>query len=313
MLFERAVTLDPRYARAHLELGVAYATKADYLAMPELRPRAVASLRRAIELQPDRSRAWRELGLVLVGMGQDAEGIDAIHRALEIDPDDAGAHGAMGARALHRPRAALPRPPTWFERALAAKPERRLVRAAARALCGVDPRLRPRRSGGPAGDRAAGGVSLGPRGRPHRRRVDAARPPGGAAGTACRGGRELPARDRVPDDASITRCAAASSSSSTCGSVRSYLALGETRKGHAVLDVAIEGFDRRVRLGADDPFTRYYAAAVHALQGRCRDGDRVSRARGRRAAGVHDRARPHRARVRRVARGSALQSDDELN
>jgi tetratricopeptide (TPR) repeat protein len=46
-----------------------------------------------------------------------------------------------------------------------------------------------------------------------------------------------------------------------------YLALGQSRKGQAVLDVAIEGFDRRVRLGADEPFTRYYAAAAHALKG----------------------------------------------
>ena len=30
---------------------------------------------------------------------------------------------------------------------------------------------------------------------------------------------------------------------------------------------ALESFDRRVRLGADDPFTRYYAAAIHALRG----------------------------------------------
>ena len=34
-----------------------------------------------------------------------------------------------------------------------------------------------------------------------------------------------------------------------------------------MLDVALEGFDRRVRLGADEPFTRYYAAAAHALKG----------------------------------------------
>jgi hypothetical protein len=46
-----------------------------------------------------------------------------------------------------------------------------------------------------------------------------------------------------------------------------YLSLGETRKGLALLDLAIEGFDRRVRLGADEPFTRYYAAAAHALKG----------------------------------------------
>jgi hypothetical protein len=31
--------------------------------------------------------------------------------------------------------------------------------------------------------------------------------------------------------------------------------------------VASEAFDRRVRLGFDEPFTRYYAAAAHALMG----------------------------------------------
>jgi tetratricopeptide (TPR) repeat protein len=46
-----------------------------------------------------------------------------------------------------------------------------------------------------------------------------------------------------------------------------YLQLGEPRKAQAAFNVALESFDRRVRLGADDPFTRYYAAAVHALRG----------------------------------------------
>ena len=45
------------------------------------------------------------------------------------------------------------------------------------------------------------------------------------------------------------------------------LALGETRKAHQMLDEATEAFDRRVRLGADDPFTRYYAAGANALKG----------------------------------------------
>jgi len=46
-----------------------------------------------------------------------------------------------------------------------------------------------------------------------------------------------------------------------------HLSLGETRKGLALLDVAVEAFERRARLGADEPFTRYYAAAAHALRG----------------------------------------------
>ena len=47
----------------------------------------------------------------------------------------------------------------------------------------------------------------------------------------------------------------------------SHLASGQTRKGQALLDIAIEAFDRRVRLGAEEPFTRFYAAAAHALRG----------------------------------------------
>jgi TolB-like protein len=122
MLFEHAVDLDAGYARAHLELGVAYATKADYLARGELRTQAMKSLRRALELQPDSVRAWRELGSVLMAMGQDHDGFDALHRALVIDPADAGALGAM-ARALFVGRARFEEAGSWLERALATNPK----------------------------------------------------------------------------------------------------------------------------------------------------------------------------------------------
>lgn len=46
-----------------------------------------------------------------------------------------------------------------------------------------------------------------------------------------------------------------------------YRRLGDRQRAAALFDTALESFDRRVRLGADDPFTRYYAAAVHALRG----------------------------------------------
>src|SRR4029434_6212357 len=47
----------------------------------------------------------------------------------------------------------------------------------------------------------------------------------------------------------------------------SYQRLGDPQRAPAAFDAALDHFDRRVRLGADDPFTRYYAAAVHALRG----------------------------------------------
>jgi TolB-like protein len=116
-LFERAVALDPAYARAHLELGATYATRADYLGLPELRVRAVASLRRAIELHPESPRAWRELGAVLVSMGQVSEGIAAIRRALALDYEDASNHGMMG-RAMFTGMARFGDAIEWFEGAL---------------------------------------------------------------------------------------------------------------------------------------------------------------------------------------------------
>src|SRR6266508_2264004 len=73
-LFERATSLDPGYARAHLELGSTYANKAEYLAMPELFHRALASFRRALELRPGLVRAWREMGAALVSLCRDDEG-----------------------------------------------------------------------------------------------------------------------------------------------------------------------------------------------------------------------------------------------
>src|SRR5262249_52919215 len=98
-LFERAVRLDPAYARAHIELGVAYATNPAYRALGERRGRARAGRRGAVGLQPAAGRAWRELGWLLTAMGQRAEGMAAIRRALALDPDDATAYAAM-ARAL---------------------------------------------------------------------------------------------------------------------------------------------------------------------------------------------------------------------
>jgi tetratricopeptide (TPR) repeat protein len=48
---------------------------------------------------------------------------------------------------------------------------------------------------------------------------------------------------------------------------QSLLALGERQRAEAAFEIALEAFARRLALGADEPFTRYYAAAVHALLG----------------------------------------------
>ena len=265
MLFERAVTLDPRYARAHLELGIAYSTKADYLVLNDLRPRAEASLRRAIELQPDSVTAWRELGSVLIGMGREAEGFEALQRACAIDPGDAGALGSMG-RGLFICRAQFAEAASWFERALQANPKagwyalqlahcaalrRDYARGAAAARQAIA--LQEAFLSGREGVLIVGAfMRLG--------HLEALQERPRAAIEQFR--REIEflttvdhaLRNRIIVELNVRLGAA-------------HLALGEIRKGQGLLDVAIEGFDRRVRLGADEPFTRYYAAAAHALKG----------------------------------------------
>jgi tetratricopeptide (TPR) repeat protein len=43
--------------------------------------------------------------------------------------------------------------------------------------------------------------------------------------------------------------------------------LGQHEAAAAAFESAVESFERRVRMGADEPFTRYYCACVYALRG----------------------------------------------
>ena len=48
---------------------------------------------------------------------------------------------------------------------------------------------------------------------------------------------------------------------------QSLLALGERERANAAFEIGLDAFAERLKLGADEPFTRYYAAAIHALRG----------------------------------------------
>ena len=47
----------------------------------------------------------------------------------------------------------------------------------------------------------------------------------------------------------------------------SHLHLGHGEEARAAFQLALGLFEERLRLGADDPFTRFYAAGIHALRG----------------------------------------------
>ncbi len=264
-LFERAVSLDPAYARAYVELGAAYSTKADYLSMSELHQKALTALRRAIELQPDSARAWRELGATLVSSGQEAEGIAALRRALQMDPEDATTYGVMG-RALFIGLAQFQEAVGWFECALDRNAKAgwyalqlahccallrdfaRGERAAQRAMELQEAFLSGREGLFMTGSYVRAGHLAALQGR-HAEAIDYFQR---EVDFLMRTDHAL--RNRVLVELNARLGAA-------------YLKTGETRKAHSTFEIALDSFDRRVRLGADDPFTRYYAAAVHALRG----------------------------------------------
>jgi tetratricopeptide (TPR) repeat protein len=264
-LFERAVTLDPAYARAHIELGVSYATKASYLSLPDLRQRAVASFRRALELQPESARAWRELGAVLVEMGEVPEGMAGIRRALAIDPDEASACAAMG-RALFIARAQFAEATPWYARALERNPKGGWY-ALQLAHCAA--LTRDFDTGERAARQAVQLQEAFLSGREGLFIAGAYIRAGHLAALQGRHEEAIACFDQEIDFLVRTEHALRSrilvELNTRLGAA--YLKIGDTRKARAVLDVALESFDRRVRLGADDSFTRYYAAAIHALRG----------------------------------------------
>jgi tetratricopeptide (TPR) repeat protein len=264
-LFERAVVLDPAYARAHVELGSAYASKAEYLGIPALHERALASFRHALDLQPRLVRAWRELGSVLVSTGRQDEGVAAIERALELDPDDAGALAAMG-RAFFIGLGEFQQAVGWYERAVARSPAAgwywlqlahcaTLARAFSRAEAAARRAIELQKqflSGQEAilivGAHMRMGHLLALQGR-HGEAVEQIEH---ELGFIRRVGHALGGRIQIELNMRLGHA---------------FQRLGRAAEAAAVFEGALAAFDERVRLGADDPHTRYYVAGLHALRG----------------------------------------------
>lgn len=263
--FEHAVRLDPLYARAHLELGAAYFSKADYLAIPELHERALDSLRKALDLHPGMVRAWREMGGVLVSLGREDEGIEAIRRGLELDPEDAGALAAMG-RALFVGCAQFKEAAEYFDKALLHNPEGGWY-ALQLAHCAA--LMREFERGEAAARRAAELQEALLSGQDGVRIVGSYMRLGHLAALQGRYKeavghlqRELAFLQRV-DHALRSRI----SIELHMRLGAAYLRLERADEARVALGVGLSSFEQRIRLGADDPFTRYYAACIYALRG----------------------------------------------
>jgi len=79
--FRKALSLQPSYWEAHSNLGL-------LLHRLERDEEAVLSLRRALELEPQSPAALKNLGLVLRAQGRAAEAVKAYRAALDLSPED---------------------------------------------------------------------------------------------------------------------------------------------------------------------------------------------------------------------------------
>lgn len=265
LFFERALTLDPHYVRAQIELGAAYEQKGEYLGADDVLERSRLILRRLVDARPRFARAWRELGMTLLAMRRTGEGLDCLHRALSLDPDDPHILGGIG-RGYFIGRADFPTAASFFRRVVERDPQagwywlqlshclalmRELGEAEAAARRAIE-----LQEGFLSGQQ---GVSV--------------------VGSYMRLGHVLFLQERFRDSAGAYSSELAfleRLDHALRSRIRielymrlgaAWLANGDRARAQAAFTNGLDAFNSRLALGADEPLTRYYAGAIHALLG----------------------------------------------
>jgi tetratricopeptide (TPR) repeat protein len=264
-LFERALELEPAYAKAMVALGTALDLKGTFLSMPSLLDRSLEWLRKAVALQPTLADAHVRLGETLIDMGKLEQGLDSLRRGLEIDPEHATAL-ALVARAYWLYQGKVDEAIDCFRRSLAQSPEagythlqlallysikgeldeaerfaRQAVTLQEQAMSGTQGLL-------VVGARSRLGYVLYRRGRYD----DAIREYRRELEFISMSDHSL--RERTTIELSQKLSAA-------------YARAGDGESANAFFERAVRTFNQRLAGGADDPFTRYYMATLHAVRG----------------------------------------------
>jgi tetratricopeptide (TPR) repeat protein len=94
-LFERAIELDPKYARAYAGLSEAYLYKHDRTEDPAWITKAEEASRRAVELRPQLLEAQTARGYALLAQGRHEEALRCFEQALELSPRSADAYAGL--------------------------------------------------------------------------------------------------------------------------------------------------------------------------------------------------------------------------
>jgi tetratricopeptide (TPR) repeat protein len=246
-------------------LGATLDLKGDYLQAPELSERALAALDRALALHPDSAEVWRYRGSVLGTLGRDEEALAAFEMALGLNPTDASAHSGIG-RVHFILRGDFKAAVVSYERALALNPR---AGWAALQLAHCATFLRDFERAQAAARRALELQQAFLSGRTGLVIVGAHMRLGHIAALS---GRYQEALDEFQSEVDFVaevdhalRGRIFIELQQRIGEAR--LRLGQDALARQALDLALETFDRRMRTGALDAMSPYYAACAYALRG----------------------------------------------
>ncbi len=263
--FEDATRHDPEYAIAWAALGGAYGLKGNFLSIPEMLHRAIELERRALAIDPRLADAHTWLGAGLLSLGRIDEAIAEMREAVRIDPENGQAHQGL-ARAYWVGEGDFASAIPEFERAIALNPEAgysylqlSLILAwqgqldRAEEICRRAVELQEQYISGNAGLQIVGAHA----------RLGYVHYLKGEYDEALReyerelafiGSSDHALRDRTLLELNVKIGAA-------------YHRQGRADDAERHFGRALTAFDARVAAGADDPFTRYYIACLHALGG----------------------------------------------
>jgi tetratricopeptide (TPR) repeat protein len=263
--FEQATRHDAEYAAAWAALGWAYSLKGSFLSLRDLIDQAIDIEKRALAIDPDFAEAHMALGTALLNLGRTDEALAELEEAIRLEPDNGQAHQAL-ARALWVGRgdfaAAIPE----FETAIRLNPEAGysylqlgLLLAwegqyeRAEEVCRRAVELQDQFISGNAGLQVVGAnARLGYVYYLEGRYQEALREY--ERGLSFVGSSDHALKDRTAIEINVKMGAA-------------YHRLGSKADASRHFRRASKLFDALIAKGADDPFTRYYIACLHAMTG----------------------------------------------
>ncbi len=97
--YERTIAIDPKMAEAYLNLGLLYMS-----GNPPAEDRAIAPLRKAVELMPGQKQPLRDLAVAQSRSGDAAGAAESFEALLRLDPDDADANTYVGSEFMRKNR-----------------------------------------------------------------------------------------------------------------------------------------------------------------------------------------------------------------